>query len=202
MCPWPLHRVSCEAMASKDRDQRRAKRLARKRKQRAHASRPARDGQSGSAATPSLKAALSWPTGDCLATEGYDAPGAELVAVFTRSHADGRSVAAFLTIDRSGPGLTEVRILAVPAVGAVLAECSRISEAGGRPFQGVPPELVAGLVADAREHGSAPTPQGWDKAASLLQGVEHYPPDAPFGPAPPTEERPPGWLDRLFQLLG
>ncbi len=108
-------------MAKKDRDQRRTKRLAKQRKKRANASRPALDGQR-TGDGPSLKTGLGWPPGDCFASEGYDLPGAQVTLVFTRSHADGRTVATIVEIDRRGTGVTEARVLTTPRADAVLAE--------------------------------------------------------------------------------
>lgn len=188
-------------MANKDRDQRRAKRLAKQRKKRAHASRPARDSRSP-AASPSFSTGLGWPPGDCFAAEGYDQPGAELFVVFSRSHADGRTLATIAQIDRRGPGLIDARVLTAPSGDAVLAECGRISEEHGVALQGVPPEVVAGLLHDAVAHGEAPRPEAWSRIEAMLEGIEDMPPDAPFGPAPEVEPTAPGLLERLFRYLG
>lgn len=187
-------------MASKDRQQRRAKRLARQKRKRAHVSRPGRDA-GGTVAAPNLKTALGWPVGDCYLSEGWDEPGAHLHAVFARSHADGRSVAAFVEIDRTGPGIVDAHIATFGSAEAVLSECIRISEAEGElAFRGAPPGVVAGAIVDARTHGSE-SPDSWERVESLLHDVEPAEMDAPFGPAPEVKQKS-GLLDRLFRLLG
>ncbi|HHO51168.1 MAG TPA: hypothetical protein ENK18_09930 [Deltaproteobacteria bacterium] len=188
-------------MANKDREQRRSRRLAKQRKRRARVSRPARDGGS-TAASPSFKAGLGWPPGDCFASEGYDLPGASPVAVFSRSHADGRTLAAIVELDRRGPGVIDARVLTAPSADVVLAECGRLSEARGVILQGVPPEVVVGLLLDARAHGGVPSGEAWSRVEALIEGIEPMEPDAPFGPAPPEEPTSPGLLDRLFRYLG
>ncbi len=190
-------------MADKDRQQRRAKKLARQKKCRAQVARPARDSPGAGSAAPSFKEGLDWPPGDCFLTTGWDEPGAVAHAVFVRSHDDGRSVAAFVTIDRSGPGVREARLATLPSEGAVLAECGRISETEGElGFHGAPPSLVAGLLRDAAEHGEAPLPEAWSRVRALMAGVSADALDVPFGQGPPSAERAPSMLERLFRFLG
>lgn len=188
-------------MASKDRQQRRTKRLARQRKKRANASRPARFGPT-TGSLPNLKSAVSWPPGDCYVSDGWDAPGAHSHMVFVRSHQDGRSVAAFVEIDRSGPGVLSARVDSFPTTDSVLAECIRISEASDElAFRGAPPGMVAGAIADAQAHGEAELPQAWPKVEALLGDVEPAEMDVAFGPAPDVKQTS-GLLDRLFRYLG
>ena len=186
-------------MADK-REQRRAKRLEKKKKKRSNVSRPARDG--GSASTPSFKAALGWPPGDCFLTAGWDDPGASLHAVFARSHDDGRTVAAFVEIDRSGPGVVSSRVVTVPTSEMVLGECMRMSEASGElAFQGAPPSVVAGVLRDAALNGENDPDESFSRVESLIDDVDADRLDTPFGPDT-APKRKPGLLDRLFQWLG
>lgn len=190
-------------MAKHNQQQRRAKRLAKHKKRRANASRPSRDpGSMLAAPPPSTSGGHDWPLGDCLVSEGYDVGSAELTAVVTRVHNDGRTVAAFVDLDRAEEGIRSIRIKGFPSLDHVYGECATLSEkAGERQIIGAPPALVVGLVVDAYEHGSA-DPQGWDKLAELIDDVEPLEADPPFGAAPEKKERHGGWLDRLFRWLG
>ncbi len=182
-------------------NKRRAKRLAKKKKRRSTMSRAARDG-GGAAAPPSFKAGLTWPVGDCYLTSNWDKPGAAIQAVFVRSHDDGRSVAAFVDLDRSGPGVTGARVVTLHAAEAVVAECARISEEEDIAFHGAPATVVAGVLTDAHENTSPPLPDAWSRVAALMADVQPDALDVPFGPAPDEPDRPSGLLDRLFRFLG
>ncbi len=186
-----------------DRDQRRAKRLAKHKKRRANASRPSQDpGSIRPVAPPAAKDARTWPLGDCMVSQNYDEPSAELTAVVTRVHADGRAVAAFVELDRATDGIRSIRIKGYPSLDNVYGECASLSEKSGETILGAPAPLVVGLVVDAKEHGTS-TPMGWDKLEELIADVEPMEADPPFGAPPPERSRPKGgWLDRFFRWIG
>ena len=188
-------------MADKDQQQRRAKRLAKQRKKRSTSSRPGRDG--GSARAPSFKAALGWPVGECYLSSDWDKPGAVVHAAFARSHSDGRTVAAFVHIDRSGPGVLSARVTSLPTAQSVIAECIQIAgDDDDLAFAGAPPSVVAGLLLDAAENGANTPPDAWSRVRTLLEDVEPDSMDVAFGEAPAGEAPPSGLLDRLFRWLG
>jgi len=188
---------------SKDRQQRRAKRLAKHKKRRSNVSRPSQDpGSVQAAPPPSTRSAASWPLGDCLVSQNYDEPSAELTAVVTRVHEDGRAIAAFVDLDRAEEGIRSIRIKGYPSIDNVYGECAALSDKSDRAIMGAPAPLVIGLVVDAKAHGSA-APLGWDKLEELIEDVEPMDADPPFG-APPTGSTKPkgGWLDRFFRWIG
>ncbi len=183
-----------------DQHRRRQKRLAKQKKKRENASRPGRDRASVPRA-PSTSQGATWPVGECYLSTDWGTPGATVHAVFVRSHQDGRSVAAFVELDRSGPGVTAARVIGLPSPDHVLGECGRISEASDVGFQGAPPSLVAGFLLDAAEHGAS-APRGFSEVEALLQGIVPDEVDPPFGP-PPEAQQSPSLLSRVFgRLLG
>jgi len=186
-----------------DRQQRRAKRLAKHKKRRAKSSRPSRDpGSSLPAPPPSTKDATTWPLGDCLVSQNYDEPSAELTAVVTRVHGDGRAVAAFVDLDRSAEGIRSIRIKGFPSIDNVYGECASLSERSDQAIMGAPAGLVVGLIVDAKEHGSS-DPLGWDKLEELIADVEPLDAEPPFGaPAGESKQKKGGLVDQLFRWLG
>lgn len=189
-------------MAKHDRQQRRTKRMAKHKKRRANSSRPSRDPSNVQAGPPpSTRGAVSWPLGDCMMSLGYDEPGAELTAVVTRVHGDGRAIAAFVELDRAQAGITDIRIKGYASLDHVYGECGALSERNDQTIVGAPAGLVVGLIVDAHEHGDA-RPQGWDKLAELIEDVEPLEADPPFGPGEKKKQPQGGWLDRLFRWLG
>jgi len=188
-------------MAKHDIGKRHAKRKAKQKKKRSDASRPSRDSRSAAPA-PGVKEGLGWPVGDSYLSADWSVPGATVQAVLTRSHGDGRTVAAFAVVDRAGPGLTSVRVVGLPSEAALISECARLSETEDIGFAGAPAGTVAGLLQDALEHGAG-RPQGVDKLLAMLEDVPVDALDTPFGAPEPTEAPPEGFLGRaLRRLLG
>jgi hypothetical protein len=188
-------------MQDKDRERRRHKKLEKRRKDRAGASRPA---ESGPVAAFDPARGRSWPTGECYVSLDWDEPGVSLVdLVFSRAREDGTSVVATFSLDRSGPGLVAARATGGVRQSQVAGESARLSEKSGRAMVACAPSLVAALVEEAQQKGSAPEPAGAARAVALLEGVPRAEIAVPFGPvveepAPPPK---PGLLAGLRRRL-
>ncbi|MEN0065638.1 MAG: hypothetical protein AAGA48_26085 [Myxococcota bacterium] len=189
-------------MAKRD-EQRRTKRLAKQKKRRANASRPSKDpGSMVAAPPPSTSGASQWPLGDCLVSERYDQPSAELTAVVTRVHPDGRAMAAFVELDRATEGIRSIKLQGFPSLDNVYGECANRSERSDQAIIGAPSGIVAGLIVDAYENGSNRRPAGWDKLEQLLHDIEPLEARPAFGEPPVDKPKGGGLLDRLFRWLG
>lgn len=187
-------------MSDRDREKRRAKRLEKQRKKRAKASRAGMDGPAGSA---SPVRGRGWPTGECWVSEGHDAPGARVQALFSRTNTDGATVLAAFEIDRGGRGIVAARAKGGLRREHVGSECARWSEETGVTMLEAAPGLVAALVDDARLHGDHDDPPDSEEAFALLAGVERMALDLPFGPeaAPESPAERPGWFAGIRRRL-
>lgn len=182
----------------KKAQQRRARKLEKQKKKRADASRPARSSAPAAlAADP--RQGRGWPAGECWISQDWDTPGATVHAVLSRSHEDGRTVAASFTLDRSGPGLRVARARGGLRPEHVAGESARLSEEHGATMIETSAALVASLVVDARRHGTLADPPGAADALALLDDLPIEPVDPPFGPATHAEDPPKegGLLSRL-----
>ncbi|MEQ1571504.1 MAG: hypothetical protein ABMA64_38105 [Myxococcota bacterium] len=186
-------------MQDKQREQRRHKRMQKVKGKRAGASRPAAGGPTTRIDPDKGR---EWPPGECYVTLEWDEPGAVVDLVFSRARADGVSVAALFSVDRSGPGLLSASAIGGLRQEHVTGESGRISERTGRAMVGCAPGLVAALIDDAKVNGTNAEPARFTEAYALLDGIPRLElHDAPFGPAvaPPPPE--PGLLESLKKRL-
>lgn len=191
-------------MQDKQREQRRHKRLEKRKKQRGDLSRP---GLGGPTASFDPTKGKTWPVSECYASENADEPAATIELVLARSREDGISVVSIFEIDRSGPGIVAVRAAGGLKREQIAGECARLSERTGRAMIGCSGALVAALVDDARKHGRAPPPAALERALVLLEDLPRTELPCPFGPgsAGAPQEAPPSqgfWAGLRKRLVG
>lgn len=185
-------------MGDREREIRRAKKLAKQKKRRADVSRPARSA-TDVARDPSRGRA--WPVGECWVTQGWDVPAAKVTVLVSRVDAGGSAVVAVFSLDRSGPGVVGVETLGGLRDVHVQGHVGRLSEASGEAMMEVAPGLAAELVRDAALNGTGELPEGWDDASAMLAGIASIDLGVPFGPE--LEEAPkPGLLGRVRSWFG
>ncbi|MCB9684261.1 MAG: hypothetical protein H6738_00060 [Alphaproteobacteria bacterium] len=185
-------------MGDRDRDQRRAKKLAKQKKRRANASRPARS-PADVARDPSQ--GQHWPVGECWVSQDWDQPGARLAVILSRVSEGGAAVVAAFTLDRSGPGVVTAEAIGGLRSVHVQGQAARLSEQLGSPMMEVAPGLAAELVRDAALNGEGELPDGWEEASALLSGIGAIDIGVPFGPE--AQEPPkPGLLQRMRSWIG
>ncbi|MCA9492530.1 MAG: hypothetical protein KC621_21500 [Myxococcales bacterium] len=185
-------------MGDRERDQRRAKKLAKQKKRRSNASRPARS-PADVARDPSQ--GLHWPAGECWVSQDWDQPGARLAVVLSRVGEGGAAVVAAFTLDRSGPGVLSAKAIGGLRTVHVQGQAAKLSEELGTAMMEVAPGLAAELVRDAALNGAGELPEGWEEASSLLAGIAPIDIGVPFGPEE-AEAPKPGLLERMRSWIG
>lgn len=186
-------------MASR-KDRNKAKRSARHKKRREAARSKRRNANEGT----SSKHAPSWPTGDCwIGAEWYER-GADVPALFVRSHSNGVHSAVRLRVDLAQEGLTEVEVRHDLTTGALQGWIGQLSEDDA--MVSARPQLVVKLAHTGHQlavEAGDRVPRDWDSALSLFGDIG--PTDAAdefLTGLPDTEERPKEtWIDRAARWL-
>lgn len=149
-------------------DKRTAKAQKKREKDRLKRSRAKKERRGGGTTGSGMRAASSWPLGECWVSEGYDQPGAQVLAAFSRMHGTGRGSVAFFSLDLAEEGVISVDTFSKVTPMQVMGEMGQRS-GEGRQVMEAEPALVVKLVHEARTLGQAP--QGLDDAMRLFGDV-------------------------------
>lgn len=188
-------------MADHRSQKRRQKALQRKKKKRARASRPGRDGPTAGKVTRDPSVGAHWPIGECYLGDGWYERGAHVHAVFTRRSADGQVAAAFFEVDLAERGVVEATSFGNGTDANVQAELVRRST-DEQALATSDPDRVAKLVTTAAAFGAErghPLPAGYARAIGVFGDLDPDTcrDDILCGAEPEPEPKPPSLFARL-----
>lgn len=190
-------------MAKNDREKRRQKKLQKQKLKRKGKSRPGRDQRTQGRSGGDPRTGLGWPPGPCWLSDGWHERGASVQVVLTRVHDDGRAIAGMVTVDLSGAGASDGKLVGALTADQLPSVAVRMSEDHGDAsmLEVSPAQAAAVLVAAVSLN-----PEGKD--AKLCRDLigDLDPADTPLDvltgkPEAPAPKQQDGWFSRLVEKI-